>query len=465
MPNTSWNLLDAMLQRRSWGVQTPPRRWKSSAGATTARRAVPAGGGGGRAKRVSCSTRCLLREPHRPARRQRPGQGHGAAERRTHHVQDRGGGRCATGLFGTGSTSASVPRKTCRSSAACRRWCARATSSVPRSPWRNTTKAAMKVEVGTACHACWNSSPRPWTSPRRGAREVAWDRRPPRSWRRPAPRPIPGKSRRATPLSGRYRCVKARQGIARCAASTVQQATLVQVDGSHRRCVQALQTPCPAGRAEDAAATQAGREWGLPGARLVGGYPFSCLEQQTSKAVGLRDGKLWQTVVANLPTYLDSDGLASYFRRAWRCQHGSATPHGLPGRSRTRLPPSTPLLRCPTRPVRRWSALIAFVDGRIQRNHWSPRGDLDMRACQLLHRGCCRGYGKAQAQGQWSASPLRFNQAHAPVIDWVNVLKRVADVPERDKRRPRPCKYCARACRSRAPSSSSAPSRTTTGGG
>jgi hypothetical protein len=34
-------------------------------------------------------------------------------------------------------------------------------------------------------------------------------------------------------------------------------------------------------------------------------YPFSCLEQKTSKAVGLRDEALWNAVSNSLPTYLD----------------------------------------------------------------------------------------------------------------------------------------------------------------
>jgi hypothetical protein len=54
---------------------------------------------------------------------------------------------------------------------------------------------------------------------------------------------------------------------------------------------------------------------GMPGVRdwFAINYPFICLEQKTSKSVGLRDAKLWQGVLAQLPTYLDSDGLANYF--------------------------------------------------------------------------------------------------------------------------------------------------------
>ncbi len=58
MPNTSWNLLEAMLQRRAWGVPRPRRRWRSSAGATMARRPCPRAAAAGARPRASCSTRC-----------------------------------------------------------------------------------------------------------------------------------------------------------------------------------------------------------------------------------------------------------------------------------------------------------------------------------------------------------------------------------------------------------------------
>jgi uncharacterized protein YfaS (alpha-2-macroglobulin family) len=71
---------------------------------------------------------------------------------------------------------------------------------------------------------------------------------------------------------------------------------------------------------------------GLPGVRdWFARYPFACLEQKTSKSIGLRDGKLWQTVVAQIPTYLDADGLASYFPpREGEAQPGQRHPHRLP---------------------------------------------------------------------------------------------------------------------------------------
>ena len=42
-------------------------------------------------------------------------------------------------------------------------------------------------------------------------------------------------------------------------------------------------------------------------------YPYTCLEQRVSRAVALHDAKLWNGVVAELPSFVDSDGLLKYF--------------------------------------------------------------------------------------------------------------------------------------------------------
>ena len=58
MPNTSWNVLDAMLQRRSWGVATATAQMEIIGRRHYGRKAVAAGGGGGAAPPVNCSTPC-----------------------------------------------------------------------------------------------------------------------------------------------------------------------------------------------------------------------------------------------------------------------------------------------------------------------------------------------------------------------------------------------------------------------
>jgi alpha-2-macroglobulin len=42
-------------------------------------------------------------------------------------------------------------------------------------------------------------------------------------------------------------------------------------------------------------------------------YPYTCLEQQVSRAVVLRDETLWHHIVSTLPAHMDADGLLKYF--------------------------------------------------------------------------------------------------------------------------------------------------------
>jgi uncharacterized protein YfaS (alpha-2-macroglobulin family) len=43
-------------------------------------------------------------------------------------------------------------------------------------------------------------------------------------------------------------------------------------------------------------------------------YPYTCLEQKISRAIALRDEATWKSLMAELPSYLDREGLAKYFR-------------------------------------------------------------------------------------------------------------------------------------------------------
>ena len=235
-------------------------------------------------------------------------------------------------------------------------------------------------------------------------------------------------------ISGARDALKARQRITYAVPLTVQQATLVQVDGAYSLDVRPPADALP-GRGGLKLALQPKLAEGLPGVRdYFANYPFICLEQKTSKSVGLRDAKLWQTVAAQLPTYLDSDGLASYFPpRAGDGNRGSDTltayllaatheassidaAFAIPDESRAAME----------------KGLIAFVEGKIQRDFWSPQKDLDMRkiaAIEALSR-----YGRANARllGSITIAPNQW-PTHT-VIDWLNVLKRVKDAPKRDER-------------------------------
>ncbi len=168
----------------------------------------------------------------------------------------------------------------------------------------------------------------------------------------------------------------------------------------------------------------------LPGLRrYFETYAFVCLEQKVSKAVGLRDATLWATVVNALPAYLDEDGLANYFPpRAEDGPRGSdrltayllAATHEagfeLPAAARQRM----------------LDGLAAFVEGRIQRRFWSPRPDLDVRrlaAIEALSR-----HGRAQARWLATVSITPNQWPTAAVIDWLQILRRVDGIADRERR-------------------------------
>jgi alpha-2-macroglobulin len=107
--------------------------------------------------------------------------------------------------------------------------------------------------------------------------------------------------------------IKFTQRVLPAVPVTVQQATLFQLDKPFTMQVSqpADGLPGRGGLAVSLAPSLAGSNEGLR--RYFTEYPFSCLEQKASRAIGLRDDALWQKVLNDLPTYLDSDGLAYYY--------------------------------------------------------------------------------------------------------------------------------------------------------
>ncbi len=217
----------------------------------------------------------------------------------------------------------------------------------------------------------------------------------------------------------------------------VLQATLQQLEGSFSLPVAAPADALPAAgpkRGGIVVAVQPKLSGALPGMRrFFETYPFSCLEQKTSKAVGLKDVALWAAVANALPTYLDSDGLASYFPpRADDGAQGSdrltayllAATHEagfeVPAASRDAM----------------LNGLTAFVEGRIERKFWSPafakNTDLDVRklaAIEALSR-----YGRAQPKMLGSINLTPNLWPTAAVIDWLRILKKLDGIANQAKR-------------------------------
>jgi len=434
MPNTSWNLLEAMLQRRDWGVETATAQMEIIGRRHYGRKAVPAGGGGGFSGTRELLDTLLLWQPavkldaNGRATVQVP-LNDALTTFKIVAVAD-----AATGLFGTGSTSIRATQDL------------QIISGLPplvreddtfraQITLRNTTKTAMKVQL-TPRATLLELPAQTIDIPAGDAREVAWSVKAPAQLALSRFESILWEFEAKDLTSGARDALKASQRIIPAVPVTVQQATLVQIDGPFNLAVSPPAAALP-GRGGLKLSLQPRLAEGLPGVRdWFANYPFACLEQKTSKSVGLRDAKLWQKVAAQIPSYLDADGLANYFPpREGDSHHGSdtltayllAASHEAAG-----IDPGFGLsqeLRAPME-----AALIAFVEGRLQRQVWSPRngGDLDVRKLAALE--ALSRYGKAQARmlGSLTIAPNQW-PTHA-VIDWFNILQRVADVPDRDKR-------------------------------
>ena len=440
MPNESWGLLDAMLQRRSWGVETSTAQMEIIGRRHYGRKAVAPGGGGGRSGTRELLDTLLLWNP----RVQLDAQGQAVV---TVPLNDAlttfkivAVADAATGLFGTGQTSIKTTQDL------------QIISGLPplvreddqfraQITLRNTTKAAMKVEVAPRA-TLLELKPQTIDIPAGEAREVAWMVTAPAQLAFTRQEAILWEIEAKDTITGARDGLKARQRIVPAVPLTVQQATLVQIDGTFNLDVNPPADALPANgvlRGGLKMSLQPNLAEGMDGVRdWFALYPFICLEQKTSKAVGLRNGALWQSVVGQIPGYLDTDGLANYFPpRDGEAARGSdaLTAYLLAAtQEAASINPAFALPDDIRAPMER--GLIAFVEGKIQREFWSPPSlkikDLDVRKLAALE--ALSRYGKAQGRMLGSITIAPNQWPTSAVIDWLQILKRVADIPKRDER-------------------------------
>ncbi|HSW04238.1 alpha-2-macroglobulin family protein [Aquabacterium sp.] len=451
MGNSSWNLLEAMFQPRGWAVETATAHSEIIGRRHYGRKAVPAGGGGGRnPTRELFDTLLLWRgsislDANGEATIEVP-LNDSLTSFRLVALASAGADR-----FGTGSTSVRVTQDL---------------QMLPGLPplaregdrfdaiftLRNTTAREIQVEATLAATAQRDEgagitrtpmpfAPQRLTLPAGAAAEVKW----------PVEVPTGAFSlayeaaAMQTGGSAQDR-VKLTQLVKPAVPVRVWAASLQQLDGTlsvppHDGTLSMPVAPPPDALPLTGAKSggiQIGLQPTLAGAlpgirRFFETYPFSCLEQQASKALALKDGKAWAQLGHALPGYLDADGLALYYPpREGDPPRGSdrltayliAAAHEanqpLPDAARERM-----LL-----------ALQAFVEGRLLRDSWSApsaRGiDLDVRklaAIEALSR-----HGRAAPQHLQSITVAPKHWPTAAVIDWLRILQRIEALPERAQR-------------------------------
>jgi hypothetical protein len=153
-------------------------------------------------------------------------------------------------------------------------------------------------------------------------------------------------------------------------------------------------------------------------------YPYNCLEQVVSKAVALRDAALWQRLMAQLPSFLDGDGLAKYFPTM---RYGSdvLTSYilAIAGEADWDIPqdPRTRMIE----------GLRGFVEGRVVRYSSLPTADLSIRKLSAIE--AVSRYGTVQPELLTSITIEPNLWPTSAPIDWANTLRRIA-VQNREKR-------------------------------
>ncbi|MFN8644610.1 MAG: alpha-2-macroglobulin family protein [Candidatus Binatia bacterium] len=362
-PNPTWNLLDAMMGRRGYAVRTATAQMEVIGKRHYGRKAIPSGGGGGRQATRELFDTLLLWAGRVPL----DAQGNAAVEVPLNDsltafriVAVATGG---LGQFGTGSTEIRSTQDLML------------LSGLPplvrhgdRFPaqftLRNTSDQRLTIAVGgrvtTDGGETAASLPEQEIQLAGGAAEVV-------EW----PLEVPA---RGDAL--RYE-VAARAGDATDALAVSQQvrdavpvrtlqATLQRAERPIRMPVAAPADALPGRGGIEVAATAslAGATDGLQD--YLRHYPYGCLEQQTSIAVGLGDEARWSAIANALPSYTDGDGLLKYFPdlregsevlTAYVLSLVSAQGWAIPDATREKLV----------------AGLRGFVEGRITRDGPSPR--------------------------------------------------------------------------------------------
>jgi uncharacterized protein YfaS (alpha-2-macroglobulin family) len=161
------------------------------------------------------------------------------------------------------------------------------------------------------------------------------------------------------------------------------------------------------------------REW-------MARYPYVCIEQRASVAVALEDPTRWGNVMSSLLSHLDRDGLARYFPMdrlegddmltSYLLTIAEEAGYEIPETTRNRM------LR----------GLENFVAGRIHRYGALQTADVVMR--KLAAIDALARYGNAKPAMLESLEIAPNLWPTSGVIDWVSVLTRIQAVPDRERK-------------------------------
>lgn len=433
-PNPSWQLLDAMYQRRPWGVQTATAQMEIVGRRHYGRKAVPAGGGGGRSATRELFDTLLLWQPsvvldERGEALVRVPLNDSIGRFEVVAVVEHG-----LASFGTGRAELRTAQDL------------QIISGLPplvregdpfRAPFtlRNTTAQPMQLAVSARATGLALAT-QSIALAAGASQEIFWDTTAPEALGQNRLQVLLWEVNVKDSRSSASDAIKVSQRIVPAVPLAVQQATLVQLDAPLSFPVSA---PAQALRGSDGALRgglslflQPTLADGLPAVqRWWADYPHTCLEQLASQAIGLRDAARWATLMGRLPTYLDGDGLANYFPpREGDGDQGSDTLSAYLLAASAEMARTDPAFALPPEALAAMQrGLTAFVEGRIERRFWSPRADLALRKLAAIEALSRHQLATPKMLQSLEIAPQRW-PTHA-LIDWLLILQRLPDVPQR----------------------------------
>jgi uncharacterized protein YfaS (alpha-2-macroglobulin family) len=151
-------------------------------------------------------------------------------------------------------------------------------------------------------------------------------------------------------------------------------------------------------------------------------YPYTCLEQRVSRAVALRDLDQWRSIVADLPSYTDPDGLLKYFP-SMNVGSDVLTSYFLAIVNEAGLPlPDSARASLD-------SALVQFVEGKLLRDEPFVVADLPMRKLAAIEALARDRKASPSLLGSLILEPNLWPDS--AVLDWWSILERTPVMPQR----------------------------------
>jgi uncharacterized protein YfaS (alpha-2-macroglobulin family) len=204
----------------------------------------------------------------------------------------------------------------------------------------------------------------------------------------------------------------------------VYQATLAQLDPSRQFDVEMPKTAIR-GKGSIDVVLQPSLLAGLSGVKdYMSQYSYDCLEQKVSKAIALRDEKLWNQVMKELPSYVDSEGLVRYFPSDHLNGSDTLTSYllSISDEAKWKIPD--------LQQERMINGLKKFVNGSLSRKNVTSTSDLAIRKIAALEALSRKPNFDGGLLSLIDKTPNSWPTS--AVIDFWNILNRVKDLKERE---------------------------------